>query len=40
MSLIVKSIEYYLPDNIVTNDDLHKEHPDWDLENVEERSGV
>mgnify|MGYP001334252196 FL=1 len=40
MGLIIKSIEYYLPDNIVTNGDLQKEHPDWDLEKVGERSGV
>ena len=26
MSLIIKSIEYYLPDNIVTNEDLQKEN--------------
>ena len=40
MSLIIKSIEYYLPDNIVTNDDLQKENPDWNLEKVVEKSGV
>ena len=40
MSLIIKSIEYYLPDTIVTNDDLQKENPDWNLEKVVEKSGV
>ena len=40
MSLIIKSIEYYLPDTIVTNEDLQKENPDWDLNNVAEKSGV
>jgi len=40
MGLIIKSIEYFLPETIVTNDDLQKENPDWDLEKVTERSGV
>jgi len=40
MSLIIKSIEYYLPDNIITNEDLQKENPDWNLEKVAEKSGV
>jgi len=40
MSVIVKSIEYYLPENIVTNEDLQKENPDWNLEKVAEKSGV
>ena len=40
MSLIIKSIEYYLPDNIITNDDLQKENPDWNLDRIAEKSGV
>ena len=40
MSLIIKSIEYYLPENIVTNEDLQKENPHWNLDNVAEKSGV
>ena len=40
MSLIIKSIEYYLPETVVTNDDLQKENPDWNLEKVVEKSGV
>ena len=40
MGLIIKSIEYFLPETIVTNDDLQKENPDWNLEKVTERSGV
>ena len=40
MGLIIKSIEYYLPDNIITNDDLQKENPDWNLDRVAEKSGV
>ena len=40
MGLIIKSIEYYLPEIIVTNDDLQEEHPDWNLEKVTKKSGV
>jgi 3-oxoacyl-[acyl-carrier-protein] synthase III len=40
MSIIIKSIEYYLPENIVTNADLQKENPDWNLEKVAEKTGV
>lgn len=40
MGLIIKSIEYYLPDTLVTNDDLQEEHPDWNLEKVAKKSGV
>ena len=40
MSLIIKSIEYYLPETIISNDDLQKENPDWNLEEVTEKSGV
>jgi len=40
VSLIIKSIEYYLPENIVTNKDLQKENPHWNLDKVAEKSGV
>ena len=40
MSLIIKSIEYYLPETIITNEDLQKENPSWNLEKVVEKSGV
>jgi 3-oxoacyl-[acyl-carrier-protein] synthase III len=40
VSLIIKSIEYYLPENIVTNEDLQKENPHWNLDKVAEKSGV
>ena len=40
MSLIINSIEYYLPDTIVTNEDLQKENPDWNLDIVSKKSGV
>jgi len=40
MKIKIKDIEYYLPEKIVTNYDLHEENPDWDMKNVEIKSGV
>ena len=40
MSLIIKSIEYYLPVTKVTNEDLQREHPSWDLDKITAKSGV
>ena len=40
MAIKISALEYYLPDDIVTNDDLKKENPDWDLDSVEKKSGV
>ena len=40
MNLIIESIEYFLPKNIVTNIDLHNENPEWDLEKIAEKTGV
>ena len=40
MSLIIKSIEYYLPETILTNNDLKEEFPDWNLERITDKSGV
>lgn len=36
----IKQIEYYLPENIVTNEELGMENPSWDMDFVEERVGV
>lgn len=40
MGLVIKQIEYYLPEKVVTNKDLAKENPDWDIEKTEGKSGV
>lgn len=40
MKVKIKDIEYHLPEKIVTNFDLHEENPDWDMKNVEIKSGV
>ena len=40
MSIKITAIDYFLPANVVTNSDLKKENPDWDLDGVEKKSGV
>jgi 3-oxoacyl-[acyl-carrier-protein] synthase-3 len=40
MNAFIKYIEYYLPEKIVTNQDFKYEFPKWDLDKIEEKSGV
>jgi len=40
MGLVINQIEYYLPEKIVTNKDLALENPDWEVEKIEQKSGV
>jgi 3-oxoacyl-[acyl-carrier-protein] synthase-3 len=40
MKVKITDIEFHLPEKIVTNNDLHEENPDWDMKNVEIKSGV
>jgi 3-oxoacyl-[acyl-carrier-protein] synthase-3 len=40
MGTIIKSIEYYLPEKVITNADLQTMHPNWDVQKVGEKSGV
>ena len=40
MGTIISSIEYYLPEKIVTNQDLENENPSWKMDDVESKSGV
>ncbi|MBL0305005.1 MAG: hypothetical protein IPQ25_02930 [Chitinophagaceae bacterium] len=40
MGVIIEQIEYFLPDQIITNDQLQTLHPQWDLQKVGEKSGV
>lgn len=40
MKAKIKAIEYYLPERVVTNEELKKENPQWDMNIVEERVGV
>ena len=40
MSAFIKAISYYLPDRVVTNEDLVREFPEWDVEKVYNKVGV
>lgn len=40
MGLIIEQIEYYLPEKIVTNEDLSLVNPEWDIKKSEEKTGV
>lgn len=40
LNVKILDIEYVLPDKVVTNEDLHNANPDWDMRNVEIKSGV
>lgn len=40
MGVIIKQIEYYLPEKVITNLDLAKDNPEWNIEKIEEKSGV
>lgn len=40
MNCKIAHIEYYLPENIVTNRDLLKENPDWDIDGLLPKTGV
>lgn len=40
MRLTIRDIEYSLPERVVTNEELHRANPSWDMKNVELRTGV
>lgn len=40
MRIEIQDIAYYLPDKIVSNQELKKDHPLWDMKLVEEKVGV
>ena len=40
MKAYIKQIEYYLPEKVVTNEDLEKEFPEWNAEKVANKIGV
>jgi 3-oxoacyl-[acyl-carrier-protein] synthase-3 len=40
MKSYIKAISYYLPENVVTNEDLVKEFPEWTVEKVAGKVGV
>ena len=38
--LSLRKISYYLPKNIENNDQLKSLHPDWDIEQVQKKTGI
>ena len=40
MGAYIKAISYYLPERVVTNEDLVREFPEWDVEKVYNKVGV
>ena len=40
MSVKIVKIEYYLPETLLTNDDLEREFPDWSSEKIENKIGI
>ncbi len=40
MSLKIKCIEYYLPEKVISNNDLALENPDWDVNKIALKTGV
>lgn len=40
MKVTIKDIAYYFPEQLVTNEDLSRENPHWDMHAIEERVGV
>ena len=40
MEVFIKEIDYYLPDKIVTNEDLVKVFPEWSVEKIADKVGV
>lgn len=40
MNIGIEFIEYYLPERIVSNNEIQSMHPDWDVEKVGAKSGV
>ncbi|MFC2097388.1 ketoacyl-ACP synthase III [Bacteroidota bacterium] len=40
MGFQIKFVEYHLPDRSISNDDISQLRPDWNIEKIEEKSGV
>ncbi|NVN94334.1 MAG: ketoacyl-ACP synthase III [Bacteroidetes bacterium] len=40
MKAYIKNISYYLPENILTNEELVKEFPEWSVEKVADKIGI
>ncbi|MBU2494618.1 MAG: ketoacyl-ACP synthase III [Bacteroidetes bacterium] len=40
MGISIKAISYYLPENVLTNDDLSKQFPEWTIERITNKLGI
>ena len=40
MYAVISAIEYYLPDDVLTNADLAKKFPEWSIEKIYEKTGI
>lgn len=40
MDVFIKAIDYYLPNRIVTNEELVSEFPEWDADKVAQKTGI
>ena len=40
MQAAIKAIEYYLPENVLTNEQLALEYPGWDADKIESKVGI
>ena len=40
MKATLSAIEYYLPSNVLSNDDLVKDFDDWNPEKIEKKVGI
>ena len=40
MDVFIKAIEYYLPECVITNEQLVSEFPEWDADKVTQKTGI
>ena len=40
MKAYIKVIDYYLPENVLTNEDLVKEFPEWSVDKIASKIGI
>lgn len=40
MRVYIEDTDYFLPEKVMTNDDLKQEHPTWNMDQIEMKSGV
>ena len=40
MKVYINGISYYLPERILSNEDINREHPEWDVEKITQKTGI